>query len=223
SNNTITNPLTLTGLGAGNFYVQIIATDPPFCETISNVINIGSPVGPLDVDVTATNDNCNLNAGIVTATGQFGTAPYEYQILLITDPAPTVATWTGTSTNTFNVENGSYIVYVKDANNCIVASNVVVVGLDPSPEITLAIDDACANEGSFTINGVRTVDGIAPYTITVDGNTPYTENATNFSIVNLLSGSHTVTITDANGCSYAQTIIIDQIINGNANVTVQPS
>ena len=225
SNNTTTNPLTLTltSLGAGNYSVQIIATQTPFCETISNVITIGSPVGPLGVNVTATNDNCNLNAGIVTATGQFGTAPYQYQIVLSTDPAPTVGTWTGTPTNTFNVENGSYIVYVKDANNCIAASNIVVVGLDPSPEITLAIDDACANEGSFVINGIRTVDGIAPYTITVDGNTPYTENAANFTISNLLSGSHTVTITDANGCTYSQTILIDQIINGNAIVTVQPS
>ena len=41
------------------------------------------------------------------------------------------------------------------------------------------------------INGIRTMDGIAPYTITVDGNAPYTENATNFTIANLLSGSHT--------------------------------
>ena len=49
------------------------------------------------INVTSTNENCNLNAGIVTATGQFGTAPYEYQILLSTDPAPTVATWAGTS------------------------------------------------------------------------------------------------------------------------------
>ena len=51
--------------------------------------------------------------------------------------------------NTFNVESGSYIVYVKDDNDCITASTIVVVGLDPSPEITLSIVDACANEGSF--------------------------------------------------------------------------
>ncbi|WP_339834802.1 T9SS type B sorting domain-containing protein, partial [uncultured Flavobacterium sp.] len=205
--------LTENGTGTAN---GCTSATPNFTITQSTNQLIGSAT-------LIKNDNCNPFAGIVTATGQFGTAPYQYQILLSTDPAPTVATFAGTVSNTFNVESGSYIVYVKDANNCIVATNIVVVGLDPSPEITLSLMDPCANEGSFTINGVRTVDGIAPYTITVDGNTPYTENATNFSIANLLSGSHTVIITDANGCTYAQTILIDQIINGNAMVTIQPS
>ena len=57
-----------------------------------------------------------------------------------TDPAPTVSTFTGTVANTIQMlVRGTYIVYVKDANNCIVATNIVVVGLDPSPEITLSI------------------------------------------------------------------------------------
>ena len=100
----------------------------------------------------------------------------------------------------------------------------MVVGLDPLPEITLSLVDPCANEGSFTINGIRTIDGIAPYTITVDGNAPYTENVTNFTISNLTSGNHTITITDANGCSFtAPTLTINQIINGSANVVTQPS
>jgi len=224
SSNTSTNPLTINGLPAGNYSVQIIATETPYCETITNVINISSPVGPLTVTASlVSNDNCNVNAGIITATGQYGTAPYTYQITLDTDPAPTVATWTGTTTNTFNVESGNYIVYVKDANNCIATSTIIVVGLDPSPEITLTIIDNCANEGSFAIGVIRTVDGIAPYTYVVDGGTPFTQNNASFTINNLLSGNHTITITDSNGCSYTQNITIDAIINGAAIITIQPS
>ena len=222
NSNTSTNPLTLNNLAAGNYSVQIIATDPPFCETFSNVINVGSPVGPLGVTVTATNDNCNDDAGVVTATAQFGTAPYQYQLLPSTDPAPTVATFVAAPSNIFNEESGSYIVYVKDANDCLVASSVVIVDLDSSPIITLALVDACVNEGSFEIDATRT-DGITPFTVSVDGGSPYTENGTNFTISNLLSGTHTVTITDANGCTDVQSITIDPIINGSAIVTVQPS
>ncbi len=222
NSNTSTNPLTLNNLAAGNYSVQIIATDTPFCETFSNVINVGSPAGALDVTVTATNDNCNLNAGIVTATAQFGTAPYQYQLLPSTDPAPTVTSFVAAPSNIFTVESGSYIVYVKDGNNCLTGSNIVVVGLDTSPSMALTLVDACASEGSFAIDVVRT-DGIAPFAITVDGNTPYTENGTNFTISNLLSGTHTITITDVNNCSVQQNITIDPVINGSAIVTLQPS
>ena len=168
------------------------------------------------------NINCN-NAGVITATGQFGAQPYQYQAVLSTDPAPTVLTFIGTASNTLQVIlPGTYIVYIKDNNNCIVATNTVVVGLDLEPTLSLTINDNCANEGSFAIDGVR-ADGIAPFTVTVDGNSPYIENATNFTISNLLSGSHTVIITDANGCTVQETINIDTIINGNAIITVQPS
>ncbi len=168
------------------------------------------------------NINCN-NAGLITASGQFGTQPYQYQALLSSDPAPTITTFAGTIANTIQILTpGTYIVYIKDANNCIVATNTVTVGVDLDPTISLSVDDACANEGSFAINVVRT-NGIAPYTVSVDGGSSYTENATNFTVSNLLSGTHTVIITDANGCTDSQSITIDQIINGNAIVTVQPS
>lgn len=194
------------------------------CTSTTPDFSISQSTNPLTITASlVSNDNCNVNAGIITATGQYGTAPYTYQIALDTDPAPTVATWTGTTTNTFNVESGSYIVYVKDANNCIAASTIIVVGLDPSPEITLTIIDNCVNEGSFAIGIIRTVDGIAPYTYVLDGGTPFTQNNASFTINNLLSGNHTITITDSNGCSYTQNISIDAIINGAAIITIQPS
>ena len=54
------------------------------------------------------NDNCNLDAGIITATAQFGTPPYEFQYLPDTDPAPTAASAGWTSATTANVEAGDY-------------------------------------------------------------------------------------------------------------------
>jgi len=170
------------------------------------------------------NDNCNPFAGIVTATGQFGTPQYQYQIVLSTDPAPTVSNFAGTVSNTFYVESGSYIVYIRDANNCIVATNVVVVGLDLPPSITdITIDDACANEGSFSITITRSVNGAAPYAYSIDGGAGFVENASTFTISNLSSGLHTVDMVDSNGCLFSTSITIDSIINGSAIITTQPS
>ena len=213
-------------LPPGIYYLLLTENGGSFngCSSATQNFSITQSTNQLLVTASLiANDNCNFEAGIVTATAQFGTAPYEFMILPSSSIAPTVTTWNGSSINTFNLESGSYIVYVKDANNCIVASAVVPVALDPSPEIMLSIVDNCALEGSFEINVIRTQNGIAPYTYTVDNGSSFTENAANFIVSNLVSGNHVITITDANGCSFTQNITINPIINGSALVTLAPS
>ena len=151
-----------------------------------------------------TNDNCNVNAGVITATAQFGTAPYEFQYLLATDPAPTAASPGWTSSTTANVESGNYIVYVKDANDCIQSDPVTVI-LDPSPEISLAIVDECAPEGTFQVLVTLDVAGVAPYQLSINGG-PYQNivfNGSNqYTVTGLSSGmGQSITVRDLNGCS----------------------
>ncbi len=116
------------------------------CTVASAQFTITESTNTLAVTATVDkNDNCNLNAGQVSAIGQFGTAPYQYQIALSTDPAPTALTWAGSTANVFNVEGGNYIVYIKDANNCI-RFDTANVPTDPSPEISLATTDQCTSD-----------------------------------------------------------------------------
>ncbi|MCX2718510.1 T9SS type B sorting domain-containing protein [Lentiprolixibacter aurantiacus] len=170
------------------------------------------------------NDNCNLNAGQVSAVGQFGTAPYEYQIALSADPAPTEATWAGSTANVFNVEGGDYIVYVRDANGCI-QSDPVFVPTDPSPDITVALNDQClATEGNYSVDITLDVAGIAPHAIRIDGGAPQAApglvNAGNvITVSNLSSGVHTFEIIDQNGCSEIESITIYPPLNIAANIT----
>src|SRR5690606_26465721 len=124
----------------------------------------------LELAASSSNDNCDVNAGIITATAIFGTPPYEYQFLLATEPAPNASDLDWKVGSVFNGDDGEYIVYVKDQNNCIV-SVPAEIELDPSPEIELSVTNQCDGiSGSFGVEVKLTEEGIAPYFISVDGN-----------------------------------------------------
>ncbi len=168
-------------------------------------------------------DNCNVNAGKISATGQGGTGPLTYQILLATSPAPTEASsgW-GATNNTINAESGNYVAYVKDANGCI-KSTPVTLGLDPTPAMTTTIANQCSATGSnFSINVALTTTGIPPYTVIIDGAAPVTKTFP-FTITNLSSGLHTVQIKDVNGCgnTVSNTIYPELILS--ASFTALPT
>ncbi len=170
------------------------------------------------------NDNCNLNAGVVSASGQFGRAPYEFQIALATDLAPTATTWAGSATNVFNVEGGNYILYVKDAFDCI-QSDAIVVPTDPDPEITVVVNDQCiADEGNFSVDIILDVPGAVPHSISIDGGAPQAATGLivagdRMTIGNLTSGPHTFALIDQNGCSDTDPITIYPPLSITANIS----
>ncbi|WP_149273694.1 T9SS type B sorting domain-containing protein [Pareuzebyella sediminis] len=211
----------------GVYYILFTEVGGTFagCTSASAQFTITESTNLLQVTAALErNDNCYTNAGQVSAVGQFGTAPYEYQIALATDPAPTAATWSGGSTNVFNVEGGNYTVYIKDANNCI-QSDGVVVPTDPSSEISVVAADQCtADEGTFSATITLDVGGIAPYSIRVDGAAPQAApalaNAGDTMIVTgLSSGAHTFEILDANGCGELENITLFAPLTVLANLT----
>ena len=218
-------------LAPGTYYILFNEVGGSYdgCSVGSEVFTISESTNPLQVAASLIkNDNCNSNAGQVSAIGQFGTAPYEYQIALSTDTPPIVATWTGSTMNVFNVEGGNYIVYIKDANNCIQLDNVVVP-TDPSPEISLGINNQClGSEGNYAIDITLTTDGIAPYAVRVDGGAPRAIAVLNtvgsmITIPGLNSGSHTIEILDTNGCGEIKSINIAPELEASAMVMTQPS
>ena len=178
----------------------------------------------LEIDANITqNQNCN-DLGIITASAQYGTAPYEYQVENIL---------TGIFTPyqvspVFNVTAGDYKVFVKDAFNCIQGIPVMLtVPLDPSPAITVTADySACPSEGSFTVSINLTTAGIPPYSIQINGGaaqvvTDPFDTLTPLVITGLNSGLNTFQITDSNGCSEvaADVITIVAPLEFNASIT----
>ncbi|WP_127023384.1 T9SS type B sorting domain-containing protein [Flagellimonas beolgyonensis] len=203
-------------LPPGEYYLLLTEIGGPNngCSVNGGEFSIRESVNALDLDVASPqNDNCNPNAGVITAAGRYGTAPYTYQYLLSTDPAPTAASAGWTSATFANVEAGDYMVYVMDAYGCIF-QRPITVDEDPSPEISIAIVDECVNEGTFQI--LVTLDNpalaMSPFQISVNGSAfqNFTFDGSNqYTISGLSSGvGQTVAVRDLNGCIDTQTIDI---------------
>ena len=212
-------------LAPGAYYLLLSEVGGAFngCSVFGGEFIIRESVNLLDINLVVTqNDNCNLNAGIITATGQFGTAPYQYQILPAGSPAPTRLTWSGAAANVFNVESGDYDVYIKDANDCI-QFDTITVGLDVRPEISLAIVDECVAEGTFQVLVTLDIAGSAPYQLSINGG-PFqniTFNASNQYTVSGLSSNagQTITVRDLNGCADSDPFAIQAPLQFNAALT----
>ncbi|MCL6274248.1 T9SS type B sorting domain-containing protein [Muricauda sp. 2012CJ35-5] len=216
---------TATGLAPGEFYILFTETNGPNtgCVMASPPFVIEQAPIPLDVSATSTNDIECADTGTISASAQFGAGTYEYQLELQTAAAPTAATWTGTNTNGLfsALANDDYTVYVKDANDCIDHFDITV-GLDPRPEVSLAVVDECVAEGTFEVLVTLTTPGSSPYQLSVNGG-PYqniTFNGSNqYTVSNLSSGlGQTISVRAVDGCADTDPFNIHPPLQFNATL-----
>lgn len=201
--NTSTNPLPINGLSSGNYSVDIVETETPFCTTASNVVPIGSPPIPLTLDVLETaNVSCNNDEGVITAIAGGGTSPYEYE--LTGD-----ATVPYSSNNMFiDLSSGNYTVNVRDANGCIETEPIELIEPEPieADFVTNTTMLSCFNDqdailtvenvtGGQVGNYIYTLNTISPNQTTSG---PQTSNV----FENLGAGIYAVTITDGYDCIF---------------------
>nr|WP_321235019.1 T9SS type B sorting domain-containing protein [uncultured Psychroserpens sp.] len=220
--------LAVTDLGPlpfGNYFVSISETSGPNsgCGIVTAPFNITESTIALNLITSIDqNANCNANSGVISAIGENGTAPYQYQITTTaTAPLASDAAWA--STSTFNVDAGNYYVHVIDAYDCIVSSPVVVLPMDATPVISAVVNNLCTvAEGDFEIDVTLDTAGIAPYSFSIDGGAFQTQTAP-FTISNLFSGAHTIEIQDANGCGNLVTVNIPAPIGITPNVSALPT
>ncbi len=186
------NTANLEGLAAGSYNLTV--TDDNGCS-ISLPFNVTAPL-PLAVNVVSlVNVLCNGEAtGSVTVNATGGTGPFTY-------------TWNTTpatdGASLQNVEAGLYSVEVVDANGCAETLEIEI----EEPEVALSLSVSSASDPSCDAfeNGsiaVEAAGGTAPYTYTWNTTPP----ATGSELNGLPEGSYTVTVTDANGCSFIETI-----------------
>lgn len=186
----------------GTYFVLITETTGPNagCSVVTIPFNITESAFDLNISATVDqNANCNPNSGVITAIATDGTAPYVYQ--LTTSATPPLATdpfWA--SASVFNADANSYYVHVMDSYGCIRSTPVIVLPADPEPVIDATLSNQCTvTEGNFEIDVTLVSPGIAPYSYSTDGGA-FQPLVAPFTISNLVSGTHTVEIQDANGC-----------------------
>lgn len=166
-------------------------TSSNFSVTVTDSVNdtaaesaIVAVSDPVEVVITVTETSCNGGIdGIMFVEASGGMPPYTYL-------------WSigATTAQVENVPAGAYEVTVSDALGCFFVQSIFVVeppAIDVNVETTPVI---CANGtlGSIT---AQVAGGTAPYTYL------WSNGATGPQITDLLQGTYSLTVTDANGCT----------------------
>ncbi len=192
-----TNPIqttaSVTNLKAGNYFVYV--KDVNGCTDTVN-FSVGQPsalVLTSSVVIPTCKGNCNGSASINVSGG---TAPYTYS--WNTSPIQTTSTAT-------TICAGTYTATVTDAKGCVSFLSVTV-GEPAALSISFNSTGVSCNgksdgQSTATVNG-----GTAPYTYSWN-TIPVQTTAT---AINLASGSYSLTVTDANGCSTTSSVTISQ-------------
>jgi hypothetical protein len=188
------NSATATNLSAGTYTITV--TDANSCITTATT-TLTEP-SALTASASSTGVLCNGGStGSATVLSSGGNPMYMYQW---SDPASqTSATATGLTA-------GTYTVVTTDMNGCSTSSTSVIS--EPSGIITAmsSTDETAAGNGTATA--------------TVNGGTPgYTYSwspsvGTTSTVTGLVAGTYTVTITDANGCTDVQTVVVNSMLTG---------
>ncbi|MFT4759696.1 MAG: hypothetical protein ACI9XO_004215 [Paraglaciecola sp.] len=185
SNNETMN--TITNLAPSDYSVTV--TDMNMC-TATNVVTVNSfDCGSFSIDITSENITCfNQNDGTASVINNGGQGPYDYE-------------WS-TGINSFAIANlmpGTYEVTVTDANDC---SGILEATIS-QPSLLAADVSSTDESGNSTNDGTASASpngGTAPYTY------EWSNNAIDPTLTNLAPGDYTVTVLDANDCTFVETI-----------------
>jgi uncharacterized delta-60 repeat protein len=182
---------TATGLAANAYTVTI--TDAQGCTHVQPLV-ITHPTEITSSVSSQTNVSCNGGSnGSATISAIGGSAPYTYSW---SPTGGTDATATGLAAN-------AYTVTIEDANGCTHTQSVIIT--EPTSitsSITSQTNVSCFGGSNGSAN-VTATGGTGSYTYSWSPSGGTIETATNLS-----AGTYTLTIEDANGCSYPQTVVI---------------
>jgi len=216
---TAVNPLGIPGLPAGNYTVQVVATDAPFCTESSNTVTISSPAAALAlVETSNTNANCSTGA-IISVSASGGTPGYTYAFVPAGTPVlPTDYTANASAELSPASYPADYDVYTRDVNGCETFITLTV-DEDPLPVLTVPAfaADQCTSDGnaySFVVSGTGV--GALSYSI---GSGFQTSGAFTVSA----PGTYTVTLRDGNGCVDTGSLVILPPLDASVQIDAQPS
>lgn len=183
---------------------SIVVKEAGNCLSTPQSVTIFPNNGPTSVSAVGTPpSSCTVNDGTITVTdstgGGTGTPPFTFSINGVTFQSGTLFSGLG---------GGTYTVTVRDANGCTATSTPVSIFAPGAPT---GIDTTVTNSTCGAANGKIIIDsvfnGTGPFQYSIDGGALQLAD----SFINLTPIPHTVMVTDANGCTFSQTVNVTDI------------
>jgi len=209
-----TENIDIASAQVGQVYILLVTNFNGGSGTISIQSDLPSaPTGDVDCSVnfslttTISPATCGLPNGSVTITPSGGYEPYTYTIT-----SPTGIP-TASSTPTFNdLTPGIYSVQVNSSPNPNGGSIIPAITGNFTITEILPMNLVIANQQDISCNSAN--DGIATITVT-QGATPYnyswnTSSSISNTANNLVPGTNTLTVTDANFCTETISVILTE-------------
>jgi uncharacterized protein (DUF2141 family) len=194
----------LSGLSSG--YYSFLVTDAGLCSFVAGT-TIQSPLGMASVTVNGQNSVCSSDNGSILVSVVGGVTPYTYT-LIFPDASQLNVSNSQTSQLFSNLTAGTYTVVVQDSSGCSFLQEVILITENKFTITTQAVSTTCGqNNGQINIS--VSSGATKPIDYSVDGIYNIIDStSTAVTINNLTSGSHIVTVTDADGCVKTQNVFI---------------
>lgn len=204
----------IDNLPGGNLIVDVVSVGNPYCAGISNVANIRTPNGPLQVtaesigNVSCTNDTGEI---VATGTGGWDTTPYEYRLLMSTDNGATYTTEIAAFSNDnefTGLSFGFYEIEIRDVEGC---TNTVEIELEEVPQIVAGIREPqsldCPNGNNAVLEAYDITSGDA-ITATAGASGGFPGAGYNYTLL-YLSGDDNTAVVSESGLQNTPTFIGD--------------
>jgi hypothetical protein len=209
--NTLWVPLSVTttslsGLGEGDY--RLLAADENNCPSVSNVVSILEPA-ILNIDSVDVDDIiCFGEKGTIEVYPSGGITPYKYEYAF--NGSSTYNVFTSTTA----LDAGTYVVRVKDKNNCSYqhADDLTITTPTEALDFTMVLSDfngfniSCygGSNGSATLtaSGGNGADYLG-YSYAVDANLFQADT----KLENINAGDHSLRVKDDRGC------VVSKLVN----------
>ena len=201
-----TSTKSYSGLAAGSHSIQV--RDVNAC-IFSIDVTITNSIGPTAIVATPANSSCGLSNGAITLGAVTdGSAPFTYSVDASAYTAST--SYTGKAA-------GSHTVKVRDANGCILSTDVTIINASGPTAIAVTPANSSCGLSNGTITLGTVTGGSAPFAYSVDASS----FTTSTSYTGKSAGSHTVQVRDANGCIFSTDVTITNA-NGPTAIVATP-
>ena len=158
--------------------------------------------------ISSQGSTCSSSDGSILVSLAGGTSPYLYTLIYPNGNTSNIAT--SQSSQLFNnLSTGTYSVAIQDASGCSFIEEITLFATDTYTISTETTGTTC-NQDNGTIMVTKSDGGQPPYYYSLDATQDIFDTSLSaVTFTNVSWGQHTITVTDATGCTQTTQVYVD--------------